>query len=412
MLCCQKRFRVLVAGRRFGKTQIALLELMRASCAQDRISWYVSPTYRQGKRVAWKRLKQLTRPCGGVRIYESDLRIEFPWGATVAVRGADNYDGLRGEGLDFVVLDEFACMAEEAWSEVLRPMLSDRQGRALFIGTPKGYNHFYGLFDRAHREPDWAAFKFTTQQGGYVSEEELAAAARELDARTYRQEFEAGFEHLGTGRVYYAFDRERNVQPLSYRPGYPLFWSLDFNVNPMCSVIGQIVNGVAHVLEEIVLPDSNTFAACEAFLNRMQAWRLYTPQELWVHGDATGEHRQSSASRTDWQIVRECLARGYGFQVSYRYSGSNPAVADRVNCLNAALCNQLGERRLLIDPGCGELVRDLEQVGWKQDAHGNSLKELDKSDPRRTHTSDALGYMAMRYFSMEASIGFRSERLF
>ena len=210
--------------------------------------------------------------------------------------------------------------------------------------------------------------------------------------------------------MYYAFDREQNVQPLSYRPGYPIFWSLDFNVNPMCSVIGQVVDGFAYVIEEIVLPDSNTFAACDAFLNRMQAWPLPTLQALWIYGDASGEHRQSSASRTDWQIVRECFARSYGFQISCRYSDRNPLVPDRVNCLNAALCNQLGNRRLLIDPGCRELIRDLDQVAWKEDAHGNSLKELDKSDPHRTHTSDALGYMAAQYFSM-TSPGYRNFRI-
>jgi len=219
VLSCDKRFRVLVAGRRFGKTQIALLELFRASCAKDRIAWYVAPTYRQAKRVAWSRLKQLIRPYAGVRIYESELRIELPWRATIALRGADNYDSLRGEGLDFVVLDEYGSMKEEAWAEVLRPMLSDRCGRALFIGTPKGYNHFYDLFERAHQEPNWAVFRFTTKQGGNVNDDELAAVARELDARTYRQEFEASFEHLGSGRVYYAFDREQNVQPLKYRAG-------------------------------------------------------------------------------------------------------------------------------------------------------------------------------------------------
>ena len=223
----EKRFRVLVAGRRFGKTQVALLELMRAVSARDRIAWYVAPNYKQAKRIAWQRLKNSMRPLGPVRISETELRIEFSWGASVALRGADNYDSLRGEGLDFVVLDEYASMAPEAWTQVLRPMLSDRRGSALFIGTPQGRNHFYELFDAAQSQPDWARFQFTTEQGGNVSAAELAAAARVMDERTYRQEFLATFETLGTGRTYYAFEHERNVRPLVYERGQPLFWSLD-----------------------------------------------------------------------------------------------------------------------------------------------------------------------------------------
>jgi hypothetical protein len=111
---CEKRFRVLVAGRRFGKTQVALIELFRAVCATGRTAWYVAPTYKQAKRIAWKRLKELTNVYRPLRVYETDLRIDFAWGSTIALRGADNYDSLRGEGLDFVVLDEYACMQREA----------------------------------------------------------------------------------------------------------------------------------------------------------------------------------------------------------------------------------------------------------------------------------------------------------
>ena len=164
------------------------------------------------------------------------------------------------------------------------------------------------------------------------------------------------------------------------------------------------------MLEEIVLPNSNTFAACEDSLRRIGTWPLYGGQELWVYGDATGEHRQSSASRTDWQIVRSCLAGHEGrFQISYRYYNYNPLIKDRVNCVNAALRNQAGEHRLLIDAGCRELTRDFEEVSWSLDAHGNSLPDLDKSDPKRTHLSDALGYMIACYFPMKQAGRFRSE---
>lgn len=399
------RFRVLVAGRRFGKTFLAMTELCRAAWNPGRLVWYVAPTYRQTKRIAWRPLKEMTRPYWRSRPNETDLRIELITGGTICLRGADNYDSLRGDGLDFLVLDEYASIAREAWPEVLRPALADRVGRALFIGTPHGYNHFHDLHEKARKEPDWEVFQFTTEQGGNVSRDEIEKATRELDERTYRQEFQASFENFTTGMVYYPFSRTENVRPRQYDPRLPLFWSLDFNINPMCSVIGQRDGDRVNILAELVLPDSNTMAACQAFVERAGPWlpnRFAPPID--VYGDATGDSRRTSASRTDWQIVKESLDR-YAFRVSYHQTKTNPPVKDRINCVNAMLKNHAGERRLLVDPGCKELIQDLERVHWKTDSHGNALADVDKSDPNLTHLSDALGYMIAKEFGMRPKAG-------
>src|SRR6202163_2533212 len=184
-----QRFRVLVAGRRFGKTFLALIELCQAAWGRNRLVWYVAPTYRQAKRIAWKPLKQMTRAYWASKPNETDLTIELLSGGTIALRGADNYDSLRGDGLDFLVLDEYASIARQAGTEVLRPALADKQGRALFIGTPRGHNHFYDLYEAAQSQPHWAAFQFTTEQGGNVSLAELESATHELDERTFNQQF-------------------------------------------------------------------------------------------------------------------------------------------------------------------------------------------------------------------------------
>lgn len=118
----------------------------------------MAPTLKQAKAIFWKPLKELTRPHWATKANETDLRIELMCGGTICVRGADNYDALRGDGLNFVLLDEFACMAPEAWTEVLRPALADKQGRALFTGTPQGHNHFYDLFEAAQERPQWGRF--------------------------------------------------------------------------------------------------------------------------------------------------------------------------------------------------------------------------------------------------------------
>jgi hypothetical protein len=400
------RFRMLVAGRRFGKTYLALVELCQAAWKSGRLAWYVGPTYKQAKRIAWKPLKEMTRPYWASQPNETDLRIELITGGTICLRGADNYDSLRGDGLDFLILDEYASIAREAWPEILRPALADKQGRALFIGTPHGYNHFYEMYQAVQHRPNWATFQFTTLEGGNVAPLEIQSATHELDASTYRQEFEASFENLTAGRVYHAFDRTHNVQPLRYDPRLPLFWSLDFNVNPMCSVVGQREGDMVWVLDELVLPDSNTWAACNALLERIGQFGRLSPHttKIEIYGDATGEGRHSSASRTDWQLVRE-FSRRLPHQHKFHVPSSNPRLKDRVNCVNAMLHNQAGDRRLRIAPECKELIQDFERVHWKSDPNGNTIADIDKSDPLRSHVSDALGYMICQEFGMRGRFG-------
>ncbi len=427
------RFRALAAGRRSGKTFLAGPELVRGAWGTGRVAWYVAPTYKQAKRIAWKPLKELTRPFWASRPNETDLRIELITGGTIALRGADYYDSLRGEGLDFLVMDEFASMAPEAWTEVLRPALSDRLGGALFIGTPKGRNHFYDLFQAAGEQPGWAAFQYTTEQGGLVSAQELEDAQRELDPRTYQQEYLASFQIQTVGIVYYAFERSRNVRPLQYDPKLSLLWSLDFNVNPLCSVLAQIHNGCVHILDELILPDSFTLAACEEFLSRTEKWtkapsvsdpppdasqeayeemmRQLQPKILnvCIYGDATAEHRKTSASRTDYQILRDFFGRySDRYHARQNVPEANPPVKDRINCVNAMLRNQAGQHRLFIDPRCKQLIKDFERVCWKVDPNGNALADLDKSDRDRAHASDAVGYLVVREFPMKRKAGWQA----
>ncbi len=411
------RFRILVAGRRFGKTQLALIELLRATWQSDAsTAWYIAPSYRQAKRIAWRRLKSLVRNHPGIEIAETDLSLRFANSSTISLRGADRYDALRGNGLDFVVLDEFAGMKPQVWPEVIRPALADRRGRALFIGTPQGHNHLYDRFEFAKSDPDWAAFHFTTLQGGHVTREELASAARELDARLYRQEFEASFESTALGLAYYAFSRETNVRKCHYRPNVPIVWSLDFNVHPMCSVIAQRNGASVEVLEEIVLDDANTPLACERFWDRVRSWRTnnsFGPLQIEIYGDASGHQRRTCGTATDWTLIRDFFHQRAGQAVAHiKAASSNPGVRDRVNLVNSRLLSAAGDHRLFIDPKCEELILDLERVCWHTDNLGQPTSELDKSDRTRTHMTDALGYFLAQAFPLYGKVGEKTDRLF
>jgi hypothetical protein len=421
-----RRWRVLVAGRRFGKTFLSTVELMRAARdpgftktpISERLVWYVAPTYKNAKQNAWRPLKKLTQPYWRRRPNETNLSIELSWGARIELRGADNYDALRGVGLDFVVFDEYADMKPEAWTEIIRPALSDRVGRALWIGTPKGFSGgFHELWSKAATQPDWAAFRYTSLEGGNIPESEIRAAAADVDEKTFRQEYQASFENMSKGQVYYAFDRAANVQPLGWIPSQQLAWALDFNVDPMASVICQTEDAGTRadalmgrsmkrlrVLDEIVLPDSNIAEACHEFKRRTEKWTERGRLSVAVYGDAAGNSR-THAGASDWELVKQYFRNDSRYALTFHVPSADPPVKDRVTAVNALLKNSLGEVRLTLDPKCKELAKDLEQVHWKADASGNLTAAIDKSDAKRTHVSDSLGYLIHREFPVRAAGG-------
>jgi hypothetical protein len=156
--------------------------------------WWVAPDYKRavpGWRLAWRMARQLP----GVERYKADHLIEFPGGGELWIKSADDPDGLRGEGLDQVVCDEFAFTKEETWDEALRPALSDRKGKALFISTPNGRNHFHRLFARGHDPefPDWRSWQYPTSANPHIDPDEIEAARRELPERVFAQEYLAEF---------------------------------------------------------------------------------------------------------------------------------------------------------------------------------------------------------------------------
>ena len=184
------RFRVVSAGRRFGKTRLGVNECLDVAAHNGR-AWWVAPTYKIA-RVGWRPIRRIAARIPGCQVKESDMGIILPGGGEVYVRSANDPDSLRGEGLDFVVLDEAAYIAQEAWFEALRPALSDRQGRALFISTPSGRNWFWELYRRGGDE-GWQSFTYPTSANPYIPPAEIEAARRDLSEIIYRQEFLAEF---------------------------------------------------------------------------------------------------------------------------------------------------------------------------------------------------------------------------
>lgn len=186
------RFKVLSAGRRWGKTRLGVNECLDIAGRGGR-AWWVSPNYKTSE-VGWRPLRQIGAKVGA-EVRRADRQVLLPSGGEVRVRSADNPDSLRGEGLDFVVLDECAFMREEAWTEALRPALSDRKGGALFISTPKGRNWFWRFWQRGRTgdDPAWAAWQFPTSANPFIDGAEIEAARQSLPEQVFRQEFLAEF---------------------------------------------------------------------------------------------------------------------------------------------------------------------------------------------------------------------------
>ena len=211
------RFKVLSAGRRWGKTRLGVNECLDAASKGGR-AWWVSPSYKTSE-VGWRPLRQIARKIPNAEVRLVDRMVTLPGGGFVAVRSADNPDSLRGEGLDYVVMDECAFMQKEAWTEAIRPALSDRQGKALFISTPKGRNWFWENYQRGiNGEEGWAAWTFPTVNNPYIAASEVEAARRDLPEIIYRQEYLAEFVD-DQGGVFRRVQESAILTPQEPQPG-------------------------------------------------------------------------------------------------------------------------------------------------------------------------------------------------
>ncbi|MBG0790356.1 MAG: hypothetical protein H0S80_07665 [Desulfovibrionaceae bacterium] len=240
------RFSVLVCHRRFGKTVLSVNRLIRAARETRRTDWrgaYIAPLHRQAKTVVWDELKRycgLGRDDCTVKFNETELRADFDNGARIRLFGANNPDSLRGMYLDGVVFDEVAQMPHRVWTEVIRPALSDRNGWALFIGTPRGKNALYEIWEKAGTDPDWFTAMYRASETGIIHPDELAANAREMSPEEYEQEFECSFTAAIRGAYFGQLlsdaDKEGRVTRVPHDPSMPVHTAWDLGMSDSTSI--------------------------------------------------------------------------------------------------------------------------------------------------------------------------------
>jgi phage terminase large subunit len=247
----------MVMHRRAGKTVACVADLVLSALVtpkQDGRYAYIAPQFNQAKDVAWLYVKRLTADIPGVTYNESELRANLPNGAHVRLYGADNPDRLRGLFLDGVIMDEYADMRPRVWGEVVRPMLSDRKGWAAFIGTPKGHNEFYRVWQDAKHDSDWFKMILRGSESGLVSDGELAAMRKTMTDDQYEQEVECSFEAAIAG-AYYGRDMnvalvEGRITSVPYDPELPVYTAWDLGYRDDTAIWWyQVVRGEVHVID-------------------------------------------------------------------------------------------------------------------------------------------------------------------
>ncbi len=382
VLDCDKRFRCIIAGRRWGKTFLAITEIAKFTRYPRKRCFYVAPSYRMAKTIVWNDLvEKLTKHKWIKSVNNSDLTITLRNGSTISLRGADNENSLRGVGLDFLIMDEYADIKENTWYEILRPTLSDRNGSALFCGTPRGYGNWsYELFTKAQSDPDnWASFQFTTLEGGRVSPQEIEQAKQDLDERTFAQEYLGSFVNYA-GQIYYNFDRKENVIDKYEPKTAEIHIGVDFNIDPMSAVITEIQGNNIYIYDEIILYSSNTDELVQEIKSR------YSSKHIFCYPDPASKQRKTSAGgTTDLAILKNA-----GFNMRVR--NAHPLIRDRINAVNTKLKNANGKRTLFIANNCKNVLKSIERQIYKE---GTSVPDKDNN---YDHMNDALGYLVEYLF--------------
>ena len=402
-----KRFIVVPAGRRSGKTELAKRNVVKTAIkhtkSNDGRYILAAPTHSQARDIFWDDIRALVpdvalatpdKPWKSVSISGSTIRL---WNnCKIIVAGMDKPERAEGSPIDGIVLDESGNMKKETWTEHIRPALSTpgRLGWAWLIGVPEGRNHYYQIAKTAMAlskedrpwEESWGYYHWLSRD--ILPESEIRAAMEELDELTFRQEYEGSFINF-RGRAYYNFNGE-NVGQVNYDPYRDLILCFDFNVDPGVAAVIQEFDKT-YVIDEVFIPkNSNTISVCNKLLSKY----ISHQGRVWCYGDATGGARGTAKVRgSDWDIIKEMLHPAFGDHLWFRVGKQNPKERSRINAVNSRCKTINGDIHLVVDPKCKYTVEDFEGTTLLEGGSG----EIDKrKDPMRSHITDAIGYYIVK----------------
>jgi len=387
------RFKVVVCGRRFGKTVFAINELLEGALTTPHGRfWYIAPTYSQAKMIAWRMLiEKIMRlpPDLVVKRNESELYIQFSNGALLELKGADNEDNLRGVGLDGVVMDEMAIIKSHVLHEIVMPMLLDSKGWGIFISTPKGFNHFYDLYTEGLKETvtDYQSFHFSSYDNPHVDKLEIEKLKDSMDATLFEQEYLAEFTKF-TGAIYKDFNRRIHViSEWRPNPGEQVYRAMDFGaVNPtVCLWIHINKEGEVIVFDEYQASEKTTQQNAGIISARYPEY-----QYAQTYGDPSG--KQEILDYASYGLyISPAVRTTTGPNEDWVNSGINQVItALKVNPSN-------GRPKLFITENCTNLIRGMESYAWQEPPKSNIQGRRDVPIKIDDHHVDAYRYFAVSY---------------
>lgn len=397
ILSDRHRFKIVNAGRRFGKSFLSGAAILSQVSEPNSTVWYVAPTWDMAKKIMWDDWLPKHIPKEWVaEVNKMDKVYKFINGSILYVLSADNPEHLRGSSLDLLIMDECAFIKGGVW-EIVRPALADKQGDALLVSTPKGYNWFYNLYQSAREDNEWATFQFTTIEGGNVPPEEIESSRKSMSPKMFAQEFLAAFENLSS-RVYDMYDRTENSCDVDESWGTgDVHIGIDFNVNPMTAAIAVKERDNIFFFDEIVEPNSNTQILCNSIRKK------FPKADIFVYPDPTCRKRQTSAAvgETDYEILRR--NRFHVCCPKAPYSSR-----DKYNAVNTAFLNANGERHCFVARGerCRNLKKALDGYCYK-----DSGEDTDKSSGL-DHISDAAAYLLCYLKPIKRSWGLNRPKVY
>lgn len=402
VLMSQAKVRVLLQGRQSAKTQTLCTIIYKEALEKVIEVLIVACTHKQVKENLFRRLISGNDPFFKKEVIKSinrtEMTVELHNGSRLSFAGTENVDALLGRTVDLLIMDEYQSMDKEVLMK-LQPMVAARYGNMVIAGTVRGFNHMYdaywkGAKENPERSKGWRSWRIPTANSGTPAgtPDAIQMAKASISKQQYEQEYNCSPTSL-KGAVYAVYDTELNLSTAILDKQLGLHIGLDFNVGFMLAVVFQLIvkdkvrpDGTkyrlqeVHVIEEIPIENGNTQLMANTLANRYTLWKGRTT----VYPDPAGNSRKTSAilNSTDHTILRNA-----GFNL--KFHPKHPEINDRVNSVNAMLCNANDERRLFVNRNCKHLIKAL--VGQVYDSSGKPLKGAGDVDDL-SGPNDSLGY--------------------
>ena len=392
----KERWAVLVCHRRAGKTVATICDTIRRAISENKPDAryaYIAPFYAQAKNIAWDYLLKFAEPAI-VKANQSELWVELVNGAKIRLFGADNPDSLRGLYLDGVVLDEYADMKPRLWGEIVRPLLTDRQGWATFIGTPKGHNAFYDIYNEAQKNNNWYVKTLRADQSGLIPQNELLDAQATMSANQYEQEFLCSFEAAILG-AYYGQEMRRitdldRITDIEYDPMFPCHTAWDLGFNDSTSIWWfQVVHGEIRVLDHHS-SNGQAIPYYTGLIKQKEEEFNYTYGIHWLPHDARAKTLASGGKSIIEQIATK-------IDIKQLKIVPNLSLQDGIQATRLAL------NRTWFHNRCEEGIECLRQYQREWDDDKKVFRDRPKHD-WTSHSADAMRYLAIVWRDEEIAI--------